>query len=982
MDPTTTRKHTPLTRTLCLILALLTALLMTGIALPAAKPVRAEAANQPIDLYILGNQVTYDNRNDILGSSSAVKFSYDYNSNTLHLAKRGSDPTVFTNDSRYQKGTEYCSVIRSELSSLNISTDSEVTLMDNTTTYCVIWGSGLTFTGSGKLNLKNRSGFIIRSNNLTFRNANVNVDGNGFVQYYNNGDVMLKFINSNMNFSLGVRGLVNSKYKPSVSMSDSYFSSPEKADFNTYQGLDKSDWWTYVKDTVKQSNVDNFTITAGVKPTEPPTERPTSPPSSTTYEGIKIRGKEVTSLNKNDILGDGVFSYDPDSKTLYIRKDYYDYNNDEEYTGSLIENTGIDGLTINADDGTNSVSLDGFDEENAAPIKLSKNTTFTGKLLVIHAPSECGIRTTGSPTITFNAQMYIHSGRYNHDFTTYGIYGTTGTKLVFNSDWIEIYDIDVAAVYGVGSVVCGSGYDIMPNPWCCSNGIREGRNAGAPLAKTVGVVKIENYDLKIGSTQVTNINKDDILGDGRFKYEPAISGGENTLYVDTKGGTYNGNITSYIEKFRISSESNSKINGTIALYGNTRFQWSNSSSLTVNCIKAYNGKNLTFVNCNVIVGDKNATTPDIEKYILAEGTGNITIASSVFAEGGICSRKGNIILDGAYIKSPRGAVISPFGKQNSAVNFNGSLSTMVQFASGSKPVEFFSNSMTLGGTLGLNFYADLSALSTNQLSGIYTEFKLFNNDTIQRADFDANKMNSAKTGYGFGCKINMVSMADPVQATLYYSNGKTVRKTASAQDYLKKFSSADKPKTWNMIKSINDVGYYMQIYLSEHAKGKWELGVDHKKMEKAYATPAYYKNNKQTYIDALKNLQKTQTALVTKDVQKINYSLVLDADTTINFKVLPTASYTAKPTITIDGKAATVTKVDGRWQASLRNIPADKLGDMHTVVIKTANGSTTVKASAMSYVYACITDSRGDEEYNAMCALYEYWQATLAYKTK
>jgi hypothetical protein len=388
------------------------------------------------------------------------------------------------------------------------------------------------------------------------------------------------------------------------------------------------------------------------------------------------------------------------------------------------------------------------------------------------------------------------------------------------------------------------------------------------------------------------------------------------------------------------------------------------------------------VNCNVIVGNKNAATPDIEKYILAEGTGNITIASSVFAEGGIASNNGNIILKNTYIKSPRGAVISHLGKKNSAVNFNGSLSTMVQFASGSKPVEFFSNSMTLGGTLGLNFYADLSALLTNQLSGIYTDFKLYKNDTIQTAQFDPNWMNSAKTGYGFGCKINMVSMADPIEATLHYSGNKTAKYTSSAESYLKKFTPANEEKLWNLIRSINDVGYYMQIFLSKNAASSWTLGVDHKKMEKAYSTPEDYTAKKQTYLNALKSLQKTQTALVTQDVEKINYSLVLEADTTINFKVTPTSSYKGKPTITIDGKAATVTKVGDRWQASVRNIQADKLGEMHTVVIKTTHGSTTVKASAMSYAYACIKDINDTDTYNAMCALYEYWQATKTYKNR
>ena len=34
--------------------------------------------------------------------------------------------------------------------------------------------------------------------------------------------------------------------------------------------------------------------------------------------GLRVAGREVTSLNKDDILGDGSFKYDPDAKVLYI----------------------------------------------------------------------------------------------------------------------------------------------------------------------------------------------------------------------------------------------------------------------------------------------------------------------------------------------------------------------------------------------------------------------------------------------------------------------------------------------------------------------------------------------------------------------------------------------------------------------------------------------------------------------------------------
>lgn len=56
--------------------------------------------------------------------------------------------------------------------------------------------------------------------------------------------------------------------------------------------------------------------------------------------GIMVAGNTVTAAISKDILGDGVFDYDPTNKTLYVRGDY------KGTAKEVIRNVSVDKLTI------------------------------------------------------------------------------------------------------------------------------------------------------------------------------------------------------------------------------------------------------------------------------------------------------------------------------------------------------------------------------------------------------------------------------------------------------------------------------------------------------------------------------------------------------------------------------------------------------------------------------------------------------------
>lgn len=300
-----------------------------------------------------------------------------------------------------------------------------------------------------------------------------------------------------------------------------------------------------------------------------------------------------------------------------------------------------------------------------------------------------------------------------------------------------------------------------------------------------------------------------------------------------------------------------------------------------------------------------------------------------------------------------------------------------------KEVAFISNSMTLGGAISLNFYVDFANVPDEYLDDAYVDFYV--NGGTQEVPLNRNKMNSKKTAYCFTCKLNSISMADQVHAELHYfdKDGEftSLDTWASAEDYMKKFNEDDGEKIWNLIKSTNDYGYYMQQYLYEHAAGGWSWW-DHQAMERSYRSNADFKltKNLKKYKEALKAYEKVEN--FNSDVKKVNQTLTLDANTNLTLKVSLADDYNGSVSMKLDGKKVTPKKLDdGRYQVVVSGIPAHKLGDTHTLEITTKNGTSTYKVSALSYAYMCVIDPLDDSEIYAMCALYEYYKAALDYKS-
>ncbi|MBQ9519338.1 MAG: hypothetical protein IJR59_05535 [Firmicutes bacterium] len=360
--------------------------------------------------------------------------------------------------------------------------------------------------------------------------------------------------------------------------------------------------------------------------------------------GLSVAGTSVNTLNAHDILGNGVFRYDPTAQILYV-------NGDCTSNNIVIWNTGIDGLTINI---PKDVTLTGNSDHG---IVCSKNTTITGDgTLTIDAGGHNGIMLYNTCTLTIEYADLDITNSYHGITSLYGkdtlvinasnitASGTDGAICDFKD--ITINDCDITSPDGAQN----TGGTIY--------------NSGSTETAAEVEIKIAEYKLKITGVSVTGKNAADVLGDGVFSFDSKT----NTLTIDGDC-TGSGNTVIYnegIEDLTINVLGDSSLthtNGAGMLFGkrNTTITCTGNHTLNIksggaaiSCAGV-----LTVENANITI---DAPYGFISGYATALGAlvvKNSRIAlntTGMTQDSGAIRKFNNIQLDGCVITSPAGAV--------------------------------------------------------------------------------------------------------------------------------------------------------------------------------------------------------------------------------------------------------------------------------------------------------------------------------------
>ena len=294
---------------------------------------------------------------------------------------------------------------------------------------------------------------------------------------------------------------------------------------------------------------------------------------------------------------------------------------------------------------------------------------------------------------------------------------------------------------------------------------------------------------------------------------------------------------------------------------------------------------------------------------------------------------------------------------------------------------FKKHSLLLSGQIGVNFYMDLPEIDGVDYADSYVEFTV---NGINKTDpFDPEDRNAAGH-YCFTCYVNSISMAQDITAVFCYGEDQTVTEEEpySVAKYVEAFEEQKDDfddETIALIESMADYGHYIQLFLDDVRS--WTLGVDYAPMEWCF-TDEYDFEAIRDDVEKYRIVRDPGTS----GLEKITYSLYLDAETSVYVYLKPAGGYDGIVRVTENGQEVkTELMSDGRYRADIFNISAHRLGDTHNLQVETDNGTAKVDVSALSYVdsllnaaaYADDTHAR-----NAMAAFYEYYVAADAYKKK
>ncbi len=272
-------------------------------------------------------------------------------------------------------------------------------------------------------------------------------------------------------------------------------------------------------------------------------------------------------------------------------------------------------------------------------------------------------------------------------------------------------------------------------------------------------------------------------------------------------------------------------------------------------------------------------------------------------------------------------------------------------------------SLVLSGEIGLTFYVYVDKQYRNgtmKFTFMGKEQTPFN---ITSCPPDSSTRRYMATFY-----LTAVELSEPVTLTVCDSDGQKLdEKVCSAEDYVELLREDEDAteKEKKVAETLINYGHYAQLALSE-ANG-WVIGEDYKETTEFYAPTV-----DTSVFDAYEAEWQNRSA----EFNKYSMSLELDYKTGIHL-YLP---LTEKPTVTVNGKAAEVTKserLENNYEIYIDGINALNLENKYEITVN----DVTFTLSAFSYCNLAVTHESSQNNIDAMRALYEFYQATVAYNT-
>ena len=433
----------------------------------------AEAEVTTADIYeleVAGRRVSSINKGDILGNGEA---SYDPETNALTLKK---DITCNKDNT---DGSTPC--ITNRIGGLTIKADNEVTLTREQFGAGIYTEKDITLTG--KMTIEGGVGLLASDCQIIISDADLTVIGH-------NGSAAQG----------GMLGGTNTS-RMTINNSEVRFNGTEDGSVVNFGNGLELNGCNLLNQGVFFDGVSYLYLGT----TEPATNVEIT--TSEVYD-LVVGNQRVYSKNASDILGNGEASYDPETNTLTLKKDF---TLTDDRAIPVVRNN-ISGLTLNAESGI-TLTREGF----GAAIITEEDMTLTGRMTITGG---VGILVGDAQLTVKDADLDISSGggaiigRLGEEF------GKT-SRLVIDNSKISAKNDEAGAVYGFPNGIELDNCGILTGDCEIKDGCILESYVDDPLpVSEVEITNAEIYGLEIAGQKVTSDNMDDILGNGEASYDP------------------------------------------------------------------------------------------------------------------------------------------------------------------------------------------------------------------------------------------------------------------------------------------------------------------------------------------------------------------------------------------------------------------------------------------------------------------------------
>ena len=279
---------------------------------------------------------------------------------------------------------------------------------------------------------------------------------------------------------------------------------------------------------------------------------------------ITVAGIGITNHNMNDVLGDGTVSYDPETNTLTLMNANITPAEDAGIRSTLSD------LHIKLI-GQNYITSEHMN------VCIELNTVGVKGTIVFYGGGSLELKTKDTAFKTKHNLMLIDGVRVSAEgMYLYGIIGLNSKYSGHEDNYPSI------TMSGEGTMLMAKGgaYGSIANfsALVLNDGLEITQPAGATFVENVGVIsdgslvanewvtirKVNYHDIFIAGKQVTDLNQDDVMGDGTISYDPET----NTLTLNganIETETAEG-ITAFGDEINIRLEGENNITGQDGLY--------------------------------------------------------------------------------------------------------------------------------------------------------------------------------------------------------------------------------------------------------------------------------------------------------------------------------------------------------------------------------------------------------------------------------